>query len=176
MLMLKKLIFSTLFTATLFLLSVHSVSAMNKSLITDPSVGQTKSVFATITRPQGVSETTYKPLYMICGVNFGSGVRFETYILQEEADRYQALELQRGGNAWEMVAPSVFAEQVVLPNNGVNRLRVAAYDIDATQLKHGENLQINDFVVTLMQKEEKGFAATGFRRITGMLSHIFKSS
>ncbi len=169
----KKLIMGVATCVLALGLTFSTYSLTGSSIIVNPDTPTTEQFMATITRPQGTSETTLRSIYMVCGVNYSKQLRFEMYRYNSDLEKYEEQKNIEGENSFDMLEPGVFAEEIVLQNSGANRIRVAAYDVDATELKLGENLQINDYTVNLLEKDENDGFGSGFRRISDMLSKIF---
>lgn len=171
--MMKKIILGFFAFILVLGLAVSTYAVTGSGIILNPDTPTTEQFMATITRPRGTSETTIRPIYMLCGVNYERQLRFEMYRYNTEIGEYEKQLNTKGENSFEMLEPGVFAEEIVLGKNGVNRIRVAAYDVKAAELKLGENLQISDYTVNLIRKDENEGFGSGFRRISTMLSRIF---
>lgn len=169
----KKLIMGVAVCVLALGLTFSTYALTGSGVIVNPDTPTTEQFMATITRPQGTSETTLRSIYMICGINFSRQLRFEMYRYNAELKKYEEQENIEGENSFDMLEPGVFAEEIVLQNSGANKIRIAAYDVDATELKLGENLQISEYTVNLLQKDENDGFGSGFRRISTMLSRIF---
>jgi hypothetical protein len=172
--MFKKIILIFSVISVFASLSVFTYS-FNSDPRYDPSTPSTGEFMAVITRPQGVSETTFRNMFLLVGVNYERKLRFEALAFNPNSGVYEPASMARGQHTWEMTQPGVFAEQMVLRQSGVNNIRIAAYDIHETDFVPGKNLQISNYAITLMEKKEDGNMGTGFGRISRMLSQIFGS-
>jgi hypothetical protein len=172
--MFKKMIFSLGVISILASFSLLTYSFNNDPRY-DPSTPSTGEFMAVITRPQGVSETTFRNMFLLCGVNYDRKLRFEALVFNPNSGLYEPASMLKGVHTWEMSQPGVFAEQMYLEKSGVNNIRIAAYDLEGTDFIPGKNLQISNYAITLMGRNEEGHLGTGFGRISRMLSQIFGS-
>lgn len=150
-----------------------STSARGKDSIYNPNTYSTEQFLANITRPEVKSETTYKQIYLVCGSSENRTLKFEALVLNDETGDYRPLSIVDGGNSWFMYEPGVFAEQLNLPKTGANKIRIATYYDGSKELIPGKNLQISDYTITFMEKNEVS-SMNGFQRIATMLGYLFR--
>jgi hypothetical protein len=70
----------------------------------------------------------------------------------------------------------IFIKEVVLPRNGLNRIRIAAYrSSESDKLELGKNLQVNDFTITVLNQGIKDMIKNGLFRVSDMLNNMFSN-
>lgn len=121
-------------------------------------VKSTDEFLVSIIRPEG-DETISKKSYVICGNAVDEAEDIRVHILIENNDgKWEEFKNTDGESSWDIGASGIFMKEVVFPNEGINSIRVAAYKkSEIKDLKAGENLQINDFKITVLPE---GFWST----------------
>lgn len=167
----------------LFLIAIFSVSMCmtvfaggEVDLISDKNTEDTKQFLVTITRPEG-DETTFKESYVICGNSDKQDITVKLLMYNEETEVFEPFMNLDGEDTWVIGASGFFMKEIELPKNGANRIRIAAYQGSngekEIELVPEENLQVNTFTVTLLDKSIRDSIKNGFLRITDMLDNLF---
>ncbi|MFZ5989347.1 MAG: hypothetical protein ACOYWZ_19810 [Bacillota bacterium] len=167
--------FIVLFTLAVFVLGlcVTSFAAGENDLLANKDTKDTKQFLVTITRPEG-DESTFKKSYVICGNSDKEGITVQLLMYNDKTGNFEPFKNTDEEDTWKIGASGFFMKEIELPNNGANRIRIAAYkDGDKKNLIPGENLQVNTFTVTLLDKGIKDSIKNGFFRITDMLTKLF---
>ncbi|HHV30649.1 hypothetical protein [Acetivibrio mesophilus] len=174
--MVKKI--SVLLLIVIFSMSTFMTVFANEKidLISDKKTEDTKQFLVTITRPEG-DETTFKESYVICGNSDKQDITVKLLMYNEETEEFEPFMNLDGEDTWVIGASGFFMKEIELPKKGANRIRIAAYQgsekMDKAELVLGENLQVNTFTVTLLDKSIRNSIKNGFLRITDMLDNLF---
>jgi len=139
----------------------------------DKSIDSTDQFLVKITRPEGDETTIYKT-YLICGNAKEDGITIQLLVENENGDLEKyVMNDGSGRSSWEVDAYSYFQKEVVL-KEGPNRIRVTAYKTsEEYDLKVGENLQVNNFTVTLLNQSLKDYVNKGIVKIGDLLRSFF---
>jgi len=145
-------------------------------VISSKKTEDTKQFLVTITRPEG-DETTFKESYVICGNSDKQNITVKLLIYNEKTDQFEPYRNLDGEDTWTIGASGFFMKEIELPKKGANRIRIAAYQgsakMEQTELVLGENLQVNTFTVTVLDRSLRNSIKNGFLRITDMLENLF---
>lgn len=144
---------------TIFTLSLP-VHAASESVLFNRNLSNTGEFLVNITRPEG-DESTFKKSYVICGNTGLSGMRVEIFI--EKSGGWERFKTTDGETGWN-VGESVFMKEVVLPDTGANRIRIAAFknsDARNNNLELGQNLQSNDYNITVLDSKARNRINSG---------------
>jgi hypothetical protein len=136
---------------------------------------ETEQFLVTITRPEG-DETTFKESYVLCGNSDKENITIKLLMYNESTEKFEPFKNIDGEDTWQIGVSGFFMKEIKLPRNGANKIRIVAYkDSDEKEniLKPGENLQVNTFTVTLLEKSVKDSIKNGFLRITDILNILF---
>ncbi|GAE88933.1 hypothetical protein [Acetivibrio straminisolvens] len=145
-------------------------------LISDKKTEDTKQFLVTITRPEG-DETTFKESYVICGNSDKQNITVKLLMYNEKTEQFEPYMNLDGEDTWTIGASGFFMKEIELPKKGANKVRIVAYQgtakMDKAELVLGENLQVNTFTVTLLDRSIRDAIKNGFLRITDMLDNLF---
>ncbi|WP_265447588.1 hypothetical protein [Acetivibrio straminisolvens] len=145
-------------------------------LISDKKTEDTKQFLVTITRPEG-DETTFKESYVICGNSDKQNITVKLLMYNEKTEQFEPYMNLDGEDTWTIGASGFFMKEIELPKKGANKVRIVAYQgtakMDEAELVLGENLQVNTFTVTLLDRSIRDAIKNGFLRITDMLDNLF---
>jgi len=145
-------------------------------LISDKKTEDTKQFLVKITRPEG-DETTFKESYVICGNSDKQNITVKLLMYNEKTETFEPYKDLDGEDTWVIGASGFFMKEIELPKKGANKIRIVAYQgntkKDNAELVLGENLQVNTFTVTLLDRSVKEAIKNGFLRITDMLDNLF---
>lgn len=131
-----------------------------ENVLSTLDTSQTEQFLVSIARPLR-DESTYKDIFKICGSAKIDNIRIRLYVRSENSGRYRLLKNSRGETYWDVGKSGVFVKEAVLPQKGVNIVRVCAYDKrQEHNLEIGRNLQVNEFsIISLnrsMQDKSRG--------------------
>ncbi|MCX7843346.1 MAG: hypothetical protein N2489_09795 [Clostridia bacterium] len=170
--MLKKVIIPLLLLLAVLLLAMPSLAAFS-SVIYDKDIKSTDEFLVKITRPEG-DETTFKRSYVICGNTTLSGIRVELAI-EDSKGTFVPFYNTDDESGWDVGQSGIFMKEVVLPETGANRIRIAAFQkANSKNLVAGENLQIKDYTITVLEQSFKDRIKNGVLNVTEALKTIFK--
>ena len=125
-----------------------TVSAKNNILL--GNIKRTNQFLVSIARPL-CDESTYKRVFKICGSTKSENIRVRLYALNDGTNTYRPLKNTKGELFWDVGVSGVFMKEATLPKEGINRILVCAYDKrEEGNLRVGENLQINEFKITVL--------------------------
>lgn len=144
-------------------------------LLSGKDTEETEQFLVTITRPEG-DETTFKESYVLCGNSDKENITVKLLMYNETTEMFEPFNNIDGEDTWEIGVSGFFMKEIELPNQGANKIRLVAFtgtDEQEIELKPGENLQVNTFTVTLLEKSVKDSIKNGFFRITDMLNDLF---
>lgn len=117
-----------------------------------PRIDQTEQFLVSIARPLQ-DESTYRDNFKICGSAKMDNIRIRLYIRSESSGKYKLLKNSRGETYWDVGKSGVFIKEAVLPQKGVNIVRVCAYDKrQEHNLEVGRNLQVNEFSIISLSR------------------------
>ncbi|HOQ36650.1 MAG TPA: hypothetical protein PK033_05410 [Acetivibrio sp.] len=136
---------------------------------------ETEQFLVTITRPEG-DETTFKESYVLCGNSDKENITVKLLMYNELTGKFEPFKNIDGEDTWQIGASGFFMKEIKLPKKGANKIRIVAYKGSNEKdvvLKPGDNLQVNTFTVTLLEKSVKDSIKRGFLRITDMLNVLF---
>lgn len=126
--------------------STSNVQA-RESVFCIPNIGQTEQFLVSIARPLQ-DESTYRDNFKICGSAKMDNVRMRLYVWSEKSGEYRLLKNSKGETYWDVGKSGVFVKEAMLPQKGVNIVRVCAYDKrQEHNLELGKNLQVNEFSI-----------------------------
>jgi hypothetical protein len=171
--MFRKILLSFLLMI-MFSVFVVSSNAAGKSAIYNPNTYSTEQFLANVTRPEVRNETTYKKIYLVCGSSENKALMFEALVFDAAEGYFKPVSIVGGGHTWKLNDPGIFAEQLVLPKTGANQIRIVTYFDGEEVLVPGKNLQVSDYTITLMEKNDKNLFRNGFQRIANMLGQLFR--
>lgn len=150
--MLKKILFSIVLAMAIIFTSFSSFAYTTVlDILKSKDVKTTDEFLVNIIRPEG-DETTSKKSYVICGNALNNAEDIRVHIFIENSDG-ELVEFKNtdGESSWDIGASGIFMKEVVFPGEGINSIRIAAYKkSELSKLKAGENLQINDFKITVL--------------------------
>ena len=170
--MFKKIALLLIFIAIISVYCIPSF-ALSSSVFNDPNTPSTKQFLVTITRPEG-DESTFKTSYVICGNTNVEGIKVELYIYNKNTDSFEPFMNTDGVNSWDIGSSGIFMKEVVLPEKGINKIRIVAYKKGETdRLELNNNLQINDFNITVLDEGIKNMIENGMLRINDLLKGFF---
>lgn len=170
--MFKKIVSSIMIIGVLAAFSLQSFAASVNDIIYDKSAISTEEFLVSITRPEG-NESTFKKSYVIRGNTALKGIRVEILRVNEN-DELVPFENSDGESSWEIGDSGMFMKEVMLPNLNANQIRIVAYqkeNVDNATL--GENLQLNDFTITVIKEEVKDKIKNGDLCLTDLLNKVF---
>ena len=170
--MFKKITLLIIFIAIVVACCIPSFAVSN-SLFNSANTPSSQQFLVTITRPEG-DESTFKTSYVICGNTNVEGIEVELYIYNKDTDSFEPFLNTDGVNSWEIGSSGIFMKEVVLPEKGVNKIRIVAYKKgEAGSLELNSNLQINDFNITVLNEDIKEMIENGMLRINDLLKGFF---
>jgi hypothetical protein len=117
-----------------------------------------------ITRPDG-DETTFKQSYVICGNTTYTDVSVAVKVYNPNSGEYIPLATVEGEQSFRIGDSGFFMKEVKL-QMGANKIRVYAYN--------GENSQVNEFTITVLEESIKDKIKDGLFKITDMFKEGFK--
>lgn len=168
----KKILFFLVMVYTI--LSISSVTVFSNSIIYEENTNSTKQSIVRITRPAN-DEATFKRSYIISGNTYEKDVTVKMLIYNESTGKYELFKNTEGKSSWRIGQSGFFVKEVELPQFGPNRIRLAAYTSeDENRLVLGENLQISNFTVTLLDGGIRQTLKSSFFRLTDMLNQLFR--
>lgn len=174
--MIKRIFLIMLIVIFTLSLCITALADGEVDLLSDKDTKDTKQFLVTITRPEG-DETTFKKSYVLCGNSDKEDITVKLFMYNEATKKFEPFENIDGEDSWEIGISGFFMKEIELPANGANRIRIAAYtssdEESEAELILGENLQINTFTVTLLDKGIKDAIKNGFLRITDMLNKLW---
>lgn len=114
--------------------------------------GANSQFLVSIARPLN-DECTYKNIFKVCGSTKKSDVRIRVFVLKGE--KYTPLKSTKGELYWDVGESGIFAKEVLLPNEGNNKICICSYDKNQeNNLKIGENMQINEYNITFLNNDD----------------------
>lgn len=126
----------------------------------------TDQFLVTITRPQG-NETTYQTSYVICGNTDKEEVVVELLMFNEASDKYEAFKNTDSESEWTIGGSGFFTKEVLLPK-GANQVRIVAH-----KKSELDKLQLNNFTITVLDKEGIREVISGVKKVTDILRDKF---
>lgn len=151
-----------------------SAFAWSKDILRDPTVQETSQFLVTITRPEG-DESTFKKSYVICGNTDADNVRVEIYLKNKTTKYFEPFANTNGETYWDIGSSGFFMKEVVLPAEGANEIRIVAYKKYDYELVAGTNLQINDFTITVLNRNIRQMIENGIFKINEFLRGMFSN-
>ncbi len=177
--MIKKFCSAVLIMIFVFVPILSSYAASEKidsDLIYSAGTKSTKQFLVTITRPDG-NESTFKKSYVICGVSEdekAEDIGIKLLIYDEQSDSYVDYKNTDGASSWELGKYGIFIKEILLPDEGENKIRIVAYrKSQSDNLVLGKNLQVNNFTITVLNEDIKEKIKNGIQKITDILKGIF---
>jgi len=122
-------------------------------LITGRDIKSTDQFLVTATKPVG-GETTFDKSYVICGFTDKDDISFALAVYDEDAESYVDLKDTDNESRWNIDSFGIFAKEVML-KEGQNIIKLVAYVNTDKELVLGDNLQVNYFTITVMNKSIK---------------------
>lgn len=169
--MIRKGMVPAVVTIIAMILSITSF-ASDLDILYDRDIESTEEFLVSIVRPEG-DETTSKKSYVICGNTDVDDIRVHLMIADENGN-FTDFKNTDGESFWDVGASGIFMKEIIFPKEDRNRIRIAAYKkSEVDRLVPGENLQINDYNITVLPE---GFFRNFFSnfRVTDFLSNIVK--
>jgi len=149
--------------------------ADSTDIIYQDDVDSTDEFLVKITRPEG-DESTFKKSYVICGNTDIKGIRVELAILEDDG-KWKSFENTDGDSSWRIGNSGIFMKEVRLPELGANKIRIAAYKSDEKdRLVLNENLQLQEYTITVLEKSFKDKIKSGFISVTEMLDELINKA
>ena len=150
----------------MLIIAINPVKVDAKNNILSVNTKRTNQFLVSIARPL-CDESTYKRVFKICGSTINKDIRVRLYALNEVTNTYKPLKNTKGELFWDVGASGVFIKEAILPKEGVNKILVCAYDKKQEgNLRVGENLQINEFNITLLNSNIRDTVANRLFKIS----------
>lgn len=176
--MIKKIAFLLLVSVITLSTLIPSFAWNEDNVLINKETKDTSEFMITITRPEG-DESTFKSSYVICGNSSFENIRVRLYILDKKTDEYKEFKNNETESYWDIGVSGIFMKEVILPEEGANTVRIVAYNKNNEDNKENltldEDLQVNSYTITVLDKEIKDSIKKGFFRITDMLNKLFVS-
>lgn len=176
--MIKKIAFLLLVSVITLSTLIPSFAWNEENVLINKETKDTSEFMITITRPEG-DESTFKSSYVICGNSSFENIRVRLYILDKKTDEYKEFKNNETESYWDIGVSGIFMKEVILPEEGANTVRIVAYNKNNEDNKENltldEDLQVNSYTITVLDKEIKDSIKKGFFRITDMLNKLFVS-
>ena len=167
-----KRIFFIIIILGIFLLSIMGALAYNEDFLYDRHTSSTRQFLVSITRPDGY-ESTFRRAYIICGNTEQEDIRVVLLAYNNYIGKYEPLYNTEGYSTWDIKGSGIFMKEFRLPIVGANMVRVIAYNKNnENALVFGENVQVSNFTITLLNRGIKDVIRNGLFRITDMLRSI----
>lgn len=150
---------------------------LDNDLIYSADTKSTKEFLVNITRPDG-DESTFKKSYVLCGVsldeeNFKDLV-VKLLVYNEDSKTYKEYENVDKKTTWDLGKYGLFIKEMILPNKDENKIRLVIYkDSEKENLVLGDNLQINNFTIKILDEDIKEKIKNGISKISDLLKDFF---
>jgi hypothetical protein len=150
--MFKKAIAVFIIISSLFVFSIQSY-AMGYDVY-DPMTMPTDQFMVKIFRPE-MDSSTFNSLLIVSGVAYQQEITVQLAVLNLSTGRYEDLYTVDGLSKWETDEVGLFFKEVNL-KQGTNKIRIIAYKTSMiNNLTLGEDLQINDYSITVLSEDTK---------------------
>lgn len=151
-----------------------SFDKMLADIIQDKDAEDTEQLLVTITMPEEKKEAAYEKSYLLTGIALKSDIRICLAKYNEETKAYEAFENTDGKSYWDVAAGNIFSKEILL-EKGANKIKIVAYSTtDTSQIKK-DDIQINSFTISLLDKSVKAIIRDAINSITDGISSIFKN-
>jgi hypothetical protein len=104
-----------------------------------------------ITKPEQVTDSTYKKSYVFSGVTEHSDIRVLLAIYDEEIGSYKPMHNTDGEIWWDLGFYGAFAKEMEL-NKGTNNISVICYKTSKASKLTEEDIQVSNFTITRLNE------------------------
>ena len=119
----------------------------------------TEQFLVTITRPDEETDSTYKSSYVISGVSDSSDVKVVLEVYNKESEEYVLMENTDGESVWDIGSYNVFSKAAfskeIELEEGPNQIRILAFRTAQADGLKVEDVQVNEFTITLLKESIK---------------------
>lgn len=129
--------------------------------------------YISILRPSE-SEIVYKNKYLISGVALTEDVLVKAYVFDSKVNDYVEMNNENGESVWKVGNSGVFAENVILPDTGTNKIKIVSYIGNDFKNEQIRKQQASVYTVTYIEKGVKDLVKDSLSKITGMFNKFFK--
>jgi uncharacterized protein YxeA len=156
--------------------TVYAADKLDNEQVYDKDTKSTKQFLVTVTRPSG-NESTFKKSYVICGVSEEEkieDIQIKLLIYDEKSESYVDYKNTDGESTWGLGKYGFFIKEVLLPSEGVNKIRIVAYkESQEKNLIIGKNMQISNFNITVLNEDIKERLKNGIQKLADLVKNVF---